>query len=697
MRARPRRPRPWSGARRPRAARRAAGARRLSWPGSHQTGRPPAASAAAPATSSPLTPGEVLGTLARGVHVQHHHQVGERQGAPELAREQARARVEMRLEAGHQPPRGLRASGGERGPHLGRMVGVVVEHPRAGRRAPVVLEAAARPGEARQRRARPRAGSTPAARQAASAASAFSTLWRPGTASSISTPSTLKRDPSGSSSTAVGPEVAGVDAVAERAAPRRGAPRPARARPAPPARRSSRTRARARRASGRWRGGRARRSSRPPPRARASGTSDRTRRPPPPPSRPRPSRRWCPSARSSPPIRKRGIAPGVHERQRGHRRGGGLAVGAGHGDRAPERAHLAEQVAAVEHRRPAARAWTSSGLSSAMAVDTTTSAPSGGGSSCPARGSMPASLRRAEYGRLGAVRAGDLGAQRARHQREAAHAGAADAHEVQPATREGSRLHGAGPRGPASERSLNSWTSGEVNGRDTLARSADIRVTLASRPESRVALTRARCRNPPVEEPRGHCCACWRQSASPPRRRWSPVAVAGGILLRQPAGDGGRAHRALRLHAGRGPGRPAGELQRQRRRPGRRHRLGRVGLRERRARFDAAGENVQHTYSSSGTRTVRMVGDRRDLRHGGRVRHDQGQRPAQRGLRLLALEPHGGPVGQLRRLGLDRRRRARRRRLRLGLRQRRRLRRRERPAGQPLLLRRRARRRCACG
>ena len=41
-------------------------------------------------------------------------------------------------------------------------------------------------------------------------------------------------------------------------------------------------------------------------------------------------------------------------------------------------------------------------------------------------------------------------------------------------------------------------------------------------------------------------------------------------------------------------------------RRGRRHRLGGVGLRERRT-IDDAGENVQHTYSSSGTRTVRMV------------------------------------------------------------------------------------------
>ena len=104
------------------------------WRGSHHTGRPAAASAAAPATSSPLTPGKSSGTLARGVDVQHHHQVGERQRLAELAGEQARAREEVRLEADHQPPRGLRAGRVERGPHLGRMVGVVVEHPGAAAR-----------------------------------------------------------------------------------------------------------------------------------------------------------------------------------------------------------------------------------------------------------------------------------------------------------------------------------------------------------------------------------------------------------------------------------------------------------------------------------------------------------------------------------------------------------------------------------
>ncbi len=46
----------------------------------------------------------ILRALARRVDVEHDHHVGQRQRAAELAREQRRARVEMRLEDRHQPP-----------------------------------------------------------------------------------------------------------------------------------------------------------------------------------------------------------------------------------------------------------------------------------------------------------------------------------------------------------------------------------------------------------------------------------------------------------------------------------------------------------------------------------------------------------------------------------------------------------------
>ena len=113
--------------------------------------------------------------------------------------------------------------------------------------------------------------------------------------------------------------------------------------------------------------------------------------------------------------------------------------------------------------------------------------------------------------------------------------------------------------------------------------------------------------------------------------------------------------------------------------------------------FDDAGENVQHTYSSSGTRTVRMVVT--DATSDTAVVFDtiRVNAPPNAAFDFSPVEPDGGPAGELRRLGLDRRRRARRRQLRLGLRRRRRLRRRERAPGRPLLLDARHEDRAACG
>ena len=73
--------------------------------GSHRTGRPPAASAAASATSRPRDAGEVLGALARRVDVEHGGHVGPGQRGPEVACEPLRARVEVGLEDRDHPPR----------------------------------------------------------------------------------------------------------------------------------------------------------------------------------------------------------------------------------------------------------------------------------------------------------------------------------------------------------------------------------------------------------------------------------------------------------------------------------------------------------------------------------------------------------------------------------------------------------------
>ena len=85
-------------------------------------------------------------------------------------------------------------------------------------------------------------------------------------------------------------------------------------------------------------------------------------------------------------------------------------------------------------RAALARRARAPGCRSAIAVETTTSAPSGTfAASWPIAGSMPASRSALDVARLGPVGPGDLGAERARDEREPAHPGAPDADEVQPA------------------------------------------------------------------------------------------------------------------------------------------------------------------------------------------------------------------------------------------------------------------------
>ena len=111
----------------------------------------------------------------RGVHVEHEDLVGGVERLAELTRESLCARIQVRLEHHHRAAApallgDASARAAERGAHLGRMVGVVVEDPHAVRGADQ-LEAAAHalePGQPvehrRRRRRRPR--SPPAARRA---------------------------------------------------------------------------------------------------------------------------------------------------------------------------------------------------------------------------------------------------------------------------------------------------------------------------------------------------------------------------------------------------------------------------------------------------------------------------------------------------------------------------------------------------
>ena len=114
--------------------------------------------------------------LARRVDVEHRDLVGERQRRAELLREGLGARVEVGLEDGDQPRRVQLAQGRERGADLGRVVGVVVVDCGPRRARPSARAAAARRGSRPAPRPRGRA-SNPASSIAASAARALSTLW----------------------------------------------------------------------------------------------------------------------------------------------------------------------------------------------------------------------------------------------------------------------------------------------------------------------------------------------------------------------------------------------------------------------------------------------------------------------------------------------------------------------------------------
>jgi len=85
--------------------------------------------------------------LAGAVDVGDDHHVGVGEGAGERVGEGGSARVAVWLEDGHNPPPVARARGRQRGTHLARQVGVVVDEGDAVALAPE-LEAPGHPGEA---------------------------------------------------------------------------------------------------------------------------------------------------------------------------------------------------------------------------------------------------------------------------------------------------------------------------------------------------------------------------------------------------------------------------------------------------------------------------------------------------------------------------------------------------------------------
>ena len=88
--------------------------------------------------------------LARRVDVEHADLVGGGQRRPEALGQRLGARVEVRLEDGHQAARAQPAQRLERRRHLGRVVGVVVVDGRAVAIA-LSLQAAEHPRERRER------------------------------------------------------------------------------------------------------------------------------------------------------------------------------------------------------------------------------------------------------------------------------------------------------------------------------------------------------------------------------------------------------------------------------------------------------------------------------------------------------------------------------------------------------------------
>ena len=147
--------------------------------------------ARASASASSVTPGDRI--LAGGVDVGQHHHIGARERAAELVHQKLRAREAMRLKRDDQTPLRNRPGRGDR-PRQSRSGDVRSLRRRRHRSLRRAAETGARRRETRRA---PRAISLhamPSSRDIATAASAFSTLWRPGT-DSCSCPSSTARPP----------------------------------------------------------------------------------------------------------------------------------------------------------------------------------------------------------------------------------------------------------------------------------------------------------------------------------------------------------------------------------------------------------------------------------------------------------------------------------------------------------------------
>ena len=339
----------------------------------------------------------------------------------------------MRLEAGHEPARLERARGLERGPHLGGVVRVVVHHPGAGGRAPVVLEAAGGAHEARQcrrglrrRHARHAHGRDRRERVEHVVSPRHRQLHRRAVHAEARAP--------GKQLHLFCPHVAGLDAERQRLAlAGQGDPGPQH----PHLGRRRELRERLLELAERAVGGVVVELDVGHHRHVAGELEERAVR--------LVGLGHDPVALAPARIGPAGahlaahdegrVASGLEQHVGDHGRGGGLAVGAGHRDRALEPRELAQQVAAVAHRGAGGPGRGELGVVIGDRGGHNHLGPLGHIRRVVSQAGLDAGLaQQLAIGRVGTVRARHLRAERVRHEREAAHSRAADAHEVQPAS-----------------------------------------------------------------------------------------------------------------------------------------------------------------------------------------------------------------------------------------------------------------------
>ena len=143
-----------------------------------------------------------------------------------------------------------------------------------------------------------------------------------------------------------------------------------------------------------------------------------------------------------PADQERGVSAALPQGVSRHPRRGGLAMGAGDRDAAPQPRDLAQQVPAVQYRKAALAGRGQLGVVLGDRRGHHHLARLGQVRGVMAdRGFDPVLAQAPAVGGVGAIGAADVGAQRPRHQREAAHSRAADPDEVEPPVHEGCLVH----------------------------------------------------------------------------------------------------------------------------------------------------------------------------------------------------------------------------------------------------------------